>query len=47
VRFYGRDFTERVVRMGFDLLHEETAYGADVVKYSLIRGDKIFLFRRQ
>jgi SAM-dependent methyltransferase len=42
VRFYGRDFRDRVRSAGFEL-REYTAEGADVVRYALSRGEKIFV----
>ncbi len=45
LRFYGRDFRERVERAGFSV-EELGASGADVVRYGLSRGEKVFLCRR-
>jgi SAM-dependent methyltransferase len=47
VRFYGRDFRDRVCEAGFVLEEEFTAGGEDSVKYGLIRGEKIFIFRKK
>lgn len=41
-RFYGRDFRDRVVESGF-FCREVTAFGSEVVRYSLIPGEKIFV----
>ncbi len=46
VRYYGRDFRERVESAGFSLESEITSEGSDVVKYSLTRGEKLFVFRK-
>lgn len=46
LRFYGKDFRDRVVAAGFSLNHEITASGEDVVRYGLVRGEKIFVFRK-
>ncbi|CUH80245.1 biotin biosynthesis protein BioC [Tritonibacter multivorans] len=46
VRMYGRDFRDRIQSCGFALEAEITSEGADVVKYSLLRGEKLFLFRK-
>ncbi|MEZ5658605.1 MAG: methyltransferase domain-containing protein [Burkholderiaceae bacterium] len=43
VRFYGQDFRERLRRAGFTGIDEITAHGPEVVKYSLLRGEKFFL----
>jgi SAM-dependent methyltransferase len=45
VRYYGRDFRQRLSVAGFNV-EEVTAEGADVVKYSLLRGEKIFVCRK-
>lgn len=44
VRYYGRDFRDRVARAGFVLEREITAEGEDVITYGLCRGEKIFVF---
>ncbi len=46
VRYYGRDLRERIARAGFSIDTEYTAFGGDVVKYSLLRGEKVFLCRK-
>ena len=45
VRYYGADVRDRIRAAGFDL-EEVTAEGTDVLKYGLVRGEKIFLARR-
>lgn len=45
VRYYGRDFRQRLSVAGFNV-EEVTAEGADVVKFSLLRGEKIFVCRK-
>jgi SAM-dependent methyltransferase len=45
VRFYGRDFRDRITEAGFEL-HEYSADGADVVRYGLSRGEKVFVCSR-
>ncbi|HEX8644013.1 MAG TPA: class I SAM-dependent methyltransferase [Allosphingosinicella sp.] len=42
LRYYGRDFRDRVAAAGF-ALDEFTAEGADSVRYRLKRGTKVFL----
>jgi SAM-dependent methyltransferase len=42
VRYYGRDIRDRLKNAGFHI-HEHTAYGSDVVKYGLLRGEKVFV----
>ena len=46
VRYYGRDFRDRVASAGFVLKQEITAEAEDSLKYSLTRGDKIFVFEK-
>ena len=46
VRMYGSDFRDRIQACGFHLEAEITAEGADVIKYSLLRGEKLFVFRK-
>ena len=43
IRYYGRDFRERLKDAGFDSVEEITASGEYVVKYGLIRGEKFFI----
>jgi len=45
VRFYGRDFRDRLSEAGFDFL-EVTAEGDDVIKYGLWRGEKFFICKK-
>ena len=46
IRYYGRDFRARVERSGLKLVSEITARAKDVVKYSLLRGEKVFVFQK-
>lgn len=46
IRYYGRDFRQRIERGGFKLIKEITAEGEDVIKYGLLRGEKVFIFRK-
>lgn len=43
VRYYGRDFRDRLREAGFTRLEEITAEGAAVVEFGLWRGEKIFV----
>jgi Methyltransferase domain len=43
VRYYGRDFRDRLHAAGFTKIDEVTAKGQDVATYGLLRGEKIFL----
>lgn len=45
LRYYGRDVRERIRAAGFDL-EEFTALAPDVMRYSLLRGDKVFIARK-
>lgn len=45
VRFYGRDFRDRLTQSGFEL-SEYVAPGADCVTYGLIPGERIFVCRK-
>lgn len=45
VRYYGNDFRDKLNDAGFTF-EEFCATGADVVTYSLIRGEKIFICRK-
>lgn len=45
MRYYGRDIRERISSQGF-VIEEYTAYGDDVVDYSLLRGEKVFICRK-
>lgn len=42
VRYYGRDIRQRLMDSGFTI-KEYTAFGADVITYSLLRGEKVFI----
>src|SRR5258706_220156 len=46
MRFYGSDVRERIKGAGFEL-SEFTAEGADVAKYGLLPGEKLFVARCQ
>jgi predicted SAM-dependent methyltransferase len=43
VRYYGRDFRDRLHAAGFTKIDEVTAKGQDVATYGLLRGEKIFV----
>ena len=43
VRYYGRDFRDRLKSAGFTDIQEVTAFGDDVVRWGLIRGEKFFI----
>jgi SAM-dependent methyltransferase len=45
IRFYGRDFRDRVLSAGFSL-SEFTAAEPNVSRYSLCRGEKVFVARK-
>lgn len=45
LRYYGRDIRDRISSHGFSV-REETAYGADVVTYGLLRGEKVFICQK-
>ena len=46
VRFYGADFRERICAGGFKLIRECTSEGSDVIRYGLLRGEKVFVFEK-
>ena len=46
VRYYGRDFRQRLRSAGFNEVEEVTAEGQEVVEYALLPGEKVFLCRR-
>ena len=46
VRFYGKDFRDRITKNGFILINESTAYGEDVINFGLIRGEKVIIFKK-
>ncbi len=43
VRYYGRDFRDRLKLAGFNKVEEHTAEGDAVLKYGLLRGEKFFI----
>ncbi|PXW16861.1 methyltransferase domain-containing protein [Paraburkholderia caballeronis] len=45
VRYYGRDFRDRLSEAGF-VFEEVTADGASVVEFGLLRGEKFFICRK-
>jgi len=45
VRYFGRDFRQRIESGGFTLFREVTAQGDAVIRYGLLRGEKLFCFR--
>jgi predicted SAM-dependent methyltransferase len=45
VRYYGRDFIERMINAGFEVTLY-TAKPEDCIKYGLIRGEKIFVGKK-
>jgi len=46
IRYYGKDFRQRIMEGGFSRLHEFTAEGQDVIDYGLMRGEKVFIFEK-
>ncbi len=42
VRYFGSDLREMIKHAGFDL-HEFTAEGENVIRYGLLRGEKVFV----
>ena len=46
VRYYGRDFVDRITRHSFEIVQQFTGSPNDIIKYGLIRGEKIFIFRK-
>ncbi|WP_395660203.1 methyltransferase domain-containing protein [Aestuariivirga sp.] len=46
VRYFGRDFRQRIERSGLKLIMEITAEGGDVIRYGLLRGEKVFVFAK-
>ena len=46
VRYYGRDFRNRLKDAGFNF-NEYTAFGADCAEYGLLRGEKIFICKKE
>ena len=47
VRFYGKDFRDRITKNGFVLINEITADEEDVINFGLIRGEKVFVFKKK
>jgi SAM-dependent methyltransferase len=45
VRYYGRDFRDRIRAAGFGL-REFAAAGEDVVRFGLLRGERVFFARK-
>ena len=46
VRYYGRDFPQRVEKGGFTNTHQVTAETADILSFGLVRGQKVFAFTK-
>ncbi len=46
VRFYGSDFRKRLLDAGFEKVEEFTAEGEAVIEYGLIRGEKLFIYKK-
>ena len=46
VRFYGRDIRDRITKGGFNLREEITAEGEDVIRYGLVRWERVFVFHK-
>jgi SAM-dependent methyltransferase len=44
VRYYGGDFAQRVAAAGFELICEYQGTPADCARYSLVRGERLFVF---
>lgn len=44
LRMYGKDFTQRMLSVGFILKEGYTVFGEDAVKYRLNFGEKVFVF---
>jgi SAM-dependent methyltransferase len=47
VRLYGREFRDWLRDAGFGKIQEVTAQGEDVVRYGLLRGEKVFICSKQ
>jgi hypothetical protein len=43
VRYYGRDFRNRLRDAGFSAIEEVTAEGSQVIEFALLRGEKFFI----
>ena len=46
VRYYGRDFRDRIMKGGLKLVTEITAGGEEAIAHSLVRGQKVFVFQK-
>ncbi|HWK20795.1 MAG TPA: methyltransferase domain-containing protein [Microbacteriaceae bacterium] len=46
VRYYGRDFRDRVLEAGFELVQEITGTPEECVELGLLRGETVFVYRR-
>lgn len=46
VRYYGKDFRSRISAGGFQLVREITSEGIEVITHGLLRGEKVFVFRK-
>ena len=46
VRYYGRDFRERISQGDLKLAREVTSEGNEVIKHGLRRGEKVFVFQK-
>lgn len=46
VRYYGRDFSDRIRRAGFSSVDCVVAEGSRVIEFGLIRGEKFFICRK-
>lgn len=47
LRYYGKDFRNRIVSGGFFLKYEFTAQGDDVINHALMPGEKVFVFQKK
>ena len=43
LRYYGRDFRDKLRAAGFINIEEVTAEGRDIIDYGLLRGEKVFI----
>lgn len=46
VRYYGADFKNRIMTCGFSDCFEFTSDGTEAVQHGLIRGEKVFIFKK-
>jgi SAM-dependent methyltransferase len=46
VRYYGRDFPERIMKSGFSKCEEIIASGEDAIRYGLTRGEVLYCFTK-